>query len=126
MEPETVDTASAGSPIKATLMHLCREAVLHCMAELKTAGPSGVRGSPHFLDQTARKLKVRLEAMADRKPSQLKVSSDMDAMATPSCTTFHIRASAASILHTACCADTKSSKGTGNTAQAACKIQRAE
>ena len=41
----------------------------------------------HFLDQTARKPKVRLETMAEMKPVQLKVRSDADASATPVCTT---------------------------------------
>ena len=40
---------------------------------------------PHFLDQTARKPKVRLETMAEMKPVQLKVRSDADASATPVC-----------------------------------------
>ena len=41
--------------------------------------------NPHFLDQTARKPKVRLETMAEMKPVQLKVRSDADASATPVC-----------------------------------------
>ena len=39
----------------------------------------------HFLDQTARKPKVRLETMALMKPVQLKVRSDAEATATPVC-----------------------------------------
>jgi len=39
----------------------------------------------HLLDHTARKPKVRFEAMAVRKPVQLKVSSPADAMPTPTC-----------------------------------------
>ncbi len=39
----------------------------------------------HFLDQTARKPKVRLETMAEMKPVQLKVRSEADASATPIC-----------------------------------------
>jgi hypothetical protein len=37
------------------------------------------------LDHTALKPKVRLEAMAVLKPSQLKDSSPAEAMATPNC-----------------------------------------
>ena len=39
----------------------------------------------HFLDQTARKPKVRLDTMAEMKPVQLKVRSEADASATPAC-----------------------------------------
>lgn len=39
----------------------------------------------HFLDQTARKPKVRLDTMALMKPVQLKVRSLADATATPVC-----------------------------------------
>ena len=41
--------------------------------------------SAHFLDQTARNPKVRLETMAEMKPVQLKVRSEADASATPAC-----------------------------------------
>ena len=39
------------------------------------------------MDHTARKPKVMLDSMADRKPSQLKLSSAALARATPTCVT---------------------------------------
>ena len=42
----------------------------------------------HFLDQTARKPKVKLDTMAEMKPVQLKVRSEADASATPACMAY--------------------------------------
>jgi hypothetical protein len=56
---------------------LCQSA---CMHECERCAARA-----HFLDQTARKPKVRLETMALMKPVQLKVRSLADATATPVC-----------------------------------------
>jgi hypothetical protein len=56
------------------------ECILYCSRARQ--GEEAERGA-HFLPSTARKLKVKLEIMAEMKPIQLKDSSAADARATP-------------------------------------------
>ena len=54
-------------------------------AESEQARVHCLTARAHFLDHTARKPNVRLDTMAEMKPTQLNVRSDADASATPAC-----------------------------------------